>query len=167
MRKWSWIALLWAAASWAQTPWNVIPMTPPGGHVVPAGTQIRVRIDIPLSTHWSRRGDTFTATLVDALLVNGKMVLPPGTRLAGHVLLNRRAGIYRGSARLMIGLDCFQFGDRKYPIELTAALLQVERRHRHLRSPDPNADAVTGTRLVTTVPSETIVRFTLGAPVKV
>ena len=167
MRKWLWIAPILAASCWAQTPWNVVPMTPPGGHVIPAGTQIRVRIDIPLSTNWSRRGDTFTATLVDTLLVNGKMVLPPGTPVIGHVLVNRRAGIYRGHARLMIGLDCFQVGGQKYPIELTAALFQVERRHKHLRFPDPNAGAVTGTRLVATVPSETIVRFTLGAPVKV
>ena len=167
MRNWLWIAPILAASCWAQTPWNVLPITPPGGHVIPAGTRINVRIDVPLSTHWSRRGDKFTATLAEALLVNGKMVLPPGTRINGHVLMNRRAGIYKGHAKLQIGLDSFQLGSRKYPIELTAALCEVEHKHKHLRFPDPNADAVYGNRLVATIPSETIVSFTLGAPVKV
>lgn len=170
MRKWLWIAPILAASGWSQvhtTAPTILPMAPGGHYVIPAGTEFDVWLDEPLSTNWNRRGDRFTATLVGALTVNGKVLLYPGTRITGHVLQNRRAGIMKGRAKLMLALDTFQLGGRSYLMELTAALCQVDRKHKHLRFADPNADSVTGNRLAATIPSKTVVHFTLGAPVKV
>ncbi len=59
------------------------------GVEIPGGTLLRVRVDQALSTRRNSRGDRFTATLTDPVVVNGEAVLPSGTRLAGHVLVSR------------------------------------------------------------------------------
>lgn len=170
MRRWLWIAPMLVAAGWSQTKpdaLNVVPVTPPGGFVIPSGTELNVRVDETLDTNRNERGDQFTATLTDPVVVNGQAVLPAGTHVTGHVLENRPAGILKGRAKLMLGLDAFQFSGHSYPIELTAATYQSDHKHGKLKEPDPNASAVAGNREQVVIPAETVVHFTLGAPVRV
>jgi hypothetical protein len=138
-----------------------------GAFVIPVGTQLDVRLDATLSTDKNKPGDAFTATLLDAVTVNGQVVVAAGTRLAGHVLENHPAGILRGRARLMLALDAVQIGGRSYPIELTAATYETRRKHKNLQDPDPNANAFFASRETVSVPAEAVVHFTLGSPVHV
>jgi hypothetical protein len=171
MPRWFLIApLALAAAGWAQMnapiP-TVIPETPLGGHVIPSGTELHVRIDEALSTDRSKQGDAFTATLVGPVMVNGTVVLPVGTHFAGHVLENAEAGILKGRAKLVLGLESFQLAGHTFHIELTAETYQSGQKHKRLENPDPNAKAVVATRVAVTIPAETVVQFTLGSPVRV
>jgi hypothetical protein len=168
MRKWFWIAPLLAMAGWSQTqpgPIYAVPMAPPDGTEIPAGTELVVRVDQTLSTNQNERGDQFTATLAAPLGANGQVVLPVGTRLTGHVVLNKQAGAFKGWAQLMLALDSIEVTGRTYPLALTAASFEFGHKHRKLEDPDPNAGAAAGDRVEATVPAETLVSFTLGAPV--
>jgi len=168
MRKWLLLApMMLAAAAWSQSIPDVVPITLLGGLVIPSGTDLKVRVDEALGTDRNERGDRFTATLMDPVIVNGQAALPAGTRLVGHVLANHQAGVFKGRAHLMLALDSFQYSGHSYPIELTAATYQTEHKHRKLEDRDPNADAVVGNREEVTLPAETVVHFTLGAPVRV
>lgn len=170
MRKWFWIAPMMIAASWAQgqqPALTVVPMNPTGRFVVPSGTELRLRIDNTLSTERAMRGDKFSATLLDSLVANGETVLPAGTHMCGHVVWNKQAGILRGRAQLVLALDAFVYNGHTYPVELTTATYQPTRKHKKLTFADPNAHTAFGSRQTVTVYAETIVRFTLGAPVTV
>jgi hypothetical protein len=170
MLKWLWIAPMLAAAAWSQPridSLHVVPITPVGGFVVPAGTVLHARVDETLSTGRNQPGDRFTATLIDPVIANGQTVVPAGTRLTGHVLQNRQAGVFKGWAQLTLALDSFQLSGRSYPIELTGATCQAGHPHRDLKDPDPNAGVVMGNREQATIPAEAVVTFTLGSPVRV
>jgi hypothetical protein len=169
MRKRLWIAPLLlaglATASRAQNPMNVVPMTPVGGHVVPAGVVMKVRVDEALTTNTDERGNKFTGTLMNPVMVNGQTVIPVGTRVTGHVLVNHQAGIFRGRAQLIIALDSFQADGRTHPLELTAVTLIAKEKEGE--SQDPNAGIAVGNRIETRVPAEAVVTFSLGAPVRI
>jgi len=75
---------------------------------IPAGTLLRVRIDDSLSTERNRAGDSFTGTLVGPAALNGKDVLPSGTRFKGHVTTSGDSGRLQGRAVIGVTLDSFQ-----------------------------------------------------------
>ena len=52
---------------------------------VPAGTPLMVKLDTSLATFSNKAGDPFTGSLMQAVVINGKMVLPAGTRVEGRV----------------------------------------------------------------------------------
>jgi hypothetical protein len=156
-----------AAPSWAQNPMNVVPMTPVGGHVVPAGVVMKVRVDENLSTNSNERGDKFTGTLMNPVMVNGQTVIPLGTRIAGHVLVNHQAGIMKGQAQLMLALDSVQVAGHTFPLELTNATLTLDHKHKTPEAQDPNEGVAKGNREEITVPAEAVVTFSLGSPVRI
>jgi hypothetical protein len=168
MRKSFLMVPILAVAGWAQvqSPTSEIASkTPVGGFIIPSGTDLKVRVDDTLSSARNERGDPFNATLLEPLVANATTVLPAGTRVSGHVLVNRPAGIFKGRAQLVLSLDSFEYSGNSYPIQMTAATYQVDHKHKNLEDPDPNAGSVTGDREEVTVPAETVIRFTLGAPV--
>ena len=170
---------------------------PENDPVIPGGTLLRVRVDQALSTRRSRRGDRFTATLMDSIQVDGQSVLPSGTRLSGRVLVAAPSGRLKGRARLVLALTSFERDGHRYSIETTAAS-RVSRNHKKrnveviggsagtgaaigaIAGGGPGAligagagavagtvgAALTGKKQVS-IPAETVVRFTLGAPVRV
>jgi hypothetical protein len=158
-----------AAAGWPQTgiPHIVPPPPMPGGTVIPSGTELAVRVDETLSTNQNQRGDRFTATLTDPVVVNGVVVLAPGTRFTGQVLDIKPAGILKGWAGLTLALDSFEWKGHRFSIELTSATCVSPHKHQKLESPDPNAGAAVGDREQATIRAETILHFTLGSPVRV
>jgi hypothetical protein len=170
---------------------------PSAGIVIPSGTLLRVRVDEAISTRRNSRGDRFTATLTDAVVVNGQAVLPSGTRLAGHVLLSRPSRRLKGRARLVLALDSFVRDGHRYRIDTTAASrVSSSHKKRDVAAIGGGAGtgaaigaiagggvgavvgagagaaagtvgaAITGRKQVT-IPAESVVRFTLGAPVRV
>ncbi len=170
---------------------------PSAGVEIPSGTLLRVRIDEALSTRRNSRGDRFTATLTDSVIVNGRSALPSGTRLTGHVLASSASGRLKGRARLVLALDSFERDGHRYPIATSAASrVSSSHKKRNLLAIGGGAGtgaaigaiagggvgaaigagagaaagtvgaAVTGRKQVV-IPAETVVRFTLGAPVRV
>jgi len=170
---------------------------PPAGVVIPRGTLLRVRVDESISTRRNHSGDRFTARLTDAVVVNGESVMPSGTRLSGHVLVSKPSSRLKGRARLVLELDSFERDGRRYRIDTTAAArVSGSHKKRNFAAIGGGSGvgaaigaiagggvgavigagagaaagtvgaAITGKKQVT-IPAETVVRFTLGAPVRV
>ncbi len=82
------------------------PAPPPPVTVdLPAGTQIRVRLDQDLGSKISEPGDSFTATVSDDVVVNGQTVIAHGSRAEGTVVDAKPLGHFKGGAYLEIRLE--------------------------------------------------------------
>lgn len=92
---------------------------PGGGIQLPPGTMLEVRVDQTLSTARNREGDKFGATLERPVDLNGREVLPRGTRLMGHVSTSRPSGRLKGRAVIGIRLDSFEYRGQAVPIVTT------------------------------------------------
>ena len=55
------------------------------GAPVPAGTALMVRLETTLATFSNKAGDPFQARLTQAVVLNGKTLLPAGTMVEGRV----------------------------------------------------------------------------------
>ncbi|MGA2325354.1 MAG: hypothetical protein ABSH05_03625 [Bryobacteraceae bacterium] len=75
---------------------------------LPVGTWITVRVDEPLSSDHNQPGDTFTATLVQPLVANGRVVARRGQTVAGVVAQAEKAGRAKGTSSL--GLQLTELG---------------------------------------------------------
>jgi hypothetical protein len=83
---------------------------------LPSGAIVAVRLDRALSTLRNSAGDTFAATLVEPVLVDGTEALPRGTRFTGHVTVSAASGRLTGRAVLGITLDAFDTNGHHYPV---------------------------------------------------
>jgi hypothetical protein len=86
------------------------PPPPPPAPVVhnitlPAGTSIPVRITQTLDSATTQTGDRFTGAVASDIIVDGLVVLPQGTPVAGHVDEAKDATHYKGSSALTISLN--------------------------------------------------------------
>ena len=90
---------------------------PPAAVEMPAGTLVRVRVDEALSTARNRAGDTFSASLTEPVVREGKELLPKGTRFKGHVTTADSSGRLQGRGVLGITLDSFELNGESYPVK--------------------------------------------------
>jgi hypothetical protein len=88
--------------------------------VIPNGTGVHVRVDQSIDTRRDRAGDRFTATLSQPIEVGGRVVVPAGTRFAGHVTTASASGRLKGRAQLGLALDSFHMKGREYRIRTTS-----------------------------------------------
>jgi len=96
---------------------------------IPSGTAIRVRIDRALNTSRNRAGDRFTATLVEPVTEQGRVVVPQGTVFAGHVTSSQPSGRFKGRAMMGVTLDSFEVNGARYPV-VTSSAGRVSARHK-------------------------------------
>ncbi len=82
------------AANAANTAWTV-----------PAGSTLVVRINSALDSERSEIGETFNASLVEPLVVQGIEVAPVGSQVRGRIAQVNEAGRVRGAAELRLELD--------------------------------------------------------------
>lgn len=82
------------AANAANTAWTV-----------PAGSTLVVRINSALDSERSQIGETFNASLVEPLVVQGIEVAPVGSQVRGRIAQVNEAGRVRGAAELRLELD--------------------------------------------------------------
>lgn len=76
MRKWMVLASLLLVAAMAAAQ-NSSP--------VPAGTALMVKLETTLATFSNKAGDPFHARVSEAVMLNGKMVIPAGATIEGRV----------------------------------------------------------------------------------
>ena len=90
----------------------------PTAHAVllPAGTQLHVRIDRPLDTKRDPAGTPFAATLLTPITHDGQVVVPQGAVCSGRVVESKPSGKLKGRAVMALALDSVQFRGRTYPI---------------------------------------------------
>jgi len=80
---------------------------------VPAGKTGQVALSGALSSETNKVGDTFTATLGEAWVVDGETVLPAGTKVMGHVNTVESAARGKAKARLGVSFDQVELPDGK------------------------------------------------------
>ena len=80
------------------------PLPPPSTLTIPAGTWISVRVNQPLSSDHNQPGDSFSASLIQPLVADGRVVARRGQTIQGRVAEAVKAGRASGTSRLGIEL---------------------------------------------------------------
>lgn len=71
---------------------------------IPAGTRLHVALIDGVSSDKSSPGDQFMASLIDPVIVDGKMVLAKGTMVRGRVVDVNESGRVKGRASIQLKL---------------------------------------------------------------
>jgi hypothetical protein len=89
---------------------------PANARTLPAGVTMNLALDQQLGTNSSHTGDTFSATLVDPVVAqNGRLTVPSGARVWGHVSGVTAASNATQTAALVLDFDSLTFNGRRYP----------------------------------------------------
>lgn len=104
------------------------PQAPPPPAVIdlPAGTNLRVRLDQDLGSKTSQTGDSFDATVADSVVVNGQTVIPKGARAEGTVIDAKPLGRFKGGAALAVRLERVTTRWGSYPVA-TSTISRAEK----------------------------------------
>jgi len=80
------------------------PSTPanPNQLVIPSGTKVPVVLKHAISTKGSREGDAVYAETTFPVVINERVVIPPGTFVQGRITRIRRAGRLKGRAEVLM-----------------------------------------------------------------
>lgn len=89
---------------------------PPAAADLPAGTELRVRLDDDLGSKISQSGDVFTATVSDDVIVDGQTVIAKGSRADGTVVEAEPLGRFKGGALLKVQLERVHTNWGSYPV---------------------------------------------------
>ncbi len=87
---------------------------------VPAGTAIRVSLDHSVSSASSREGDTFSATVADPVVVDGKTVIPSGAHAQGMLINAHGSGRLSGRAAVQLALTSVEVNGSRYEVNTTS-----------------------------------------------
>jgi hypothetical protein len=130
----------------------LVPQDSPAA-TAPAGTVLIVRtLNAVAST--DTVGTRFAAQLSNNVAVNGKVILPAGTRVSGKIETSRRT--VSSSQRLTVNLTDVQIGGRAVPIKTTGA--------RELNNDYKTKRGVSVSRAAYTVPAGKQIEFQLAQP---
>jgi hypothetical protein len=115
-----------ATAPNAQAPGAAETPAPPPTIVIPAGTQLRVRLDQDLGSKISQPGDTFAATVADDVVVDGRTVIPRRAAAEGTVIDAKALGHFKGGALLELRLERVRTRWGSYPVS-TSTMSRMEK----------------------------------------
>ena len=66
------------------------------GPALPAGTQVKMKLEQQISTITNKAGDTFSGRVTEDVFLNGKAVIPVGSTIQGHVVRVSAERRYKG-----------------------------------------------------------------------
>jgi hypothetical protein len=93
------------------------PPPPPQKVTVDSGTTLAVRLVDAIDSETATQGQTFHATLDSPLAVDGNVVIPAGYDVEGHVVQVQSAGRFAGKSLLVLQLDRLKAADNYYNIQ--------------------------------------------------
>lgn len=93
------------------------PPPPPKKLVIDQGTQVTVRLVDPIDSEKNQTGDTFHATLNTALASGGEEAIPAGTDITGHLVDVKSAGKFAGQSEIVLQLDSVHSGGQTYTLQ--------------------------------------------------
>jgi hypothetical protein len=76
------------------------------------GTPLKIRTESMLSTQTANSGDTFSATLTEPLVIEGKEIAPRGARVQGRVVNSDPGGRVKGVASISVRLTQIHVGSK-------------------------------------------------------
>ena len=88
--------------------------------VIPADTPIQVVLDESLSSKTATPGQSFQATVEVPVEIDGKVVIPKGTRATGTVKDAKAAGRFKGASLLELALKNVEINGKTYDISTSA-----------------------------------------------
>lgn len=93
------------------------PPPPPQKVTIPAGTQLSIRLNDPLSSETNRVGDTFHASLGAPIVIDGETVIPSGADVMGRVANVQSAGRFAGQSVLTLELTSLSVNGKTYNVQ--------------------------------------------------
>ena len=96
---------------------SAAPPPPPQKVTIASGTGLSVRLIEALDSESCQPGQTFHATLNSPLTLNGQVVVPAGYEVEGFVVDAKSAGKFQGKAELTLELNRIKVGDKTYNIQ--------------------------------------------------
>jgi hypothetical protein len=93
------------------------PPPPPQKVTIPSGTTLAVRLVDTIDSETATQGQTFHATLDSPLAVDGETVIPSGFDVEGHIVTVQSAGKFAGQSLLVLQLDRLAASGRNYSIQ--------------------------------------------------
>jgi hypothetical protein len=87
---------------------------------IPSGTVIVVRLGETLSSKNSQSGQSFSATVAEPVVVDGKTVIEQGAAARGTVVDAKGMGHFKGGARLQVRLDSVTIKGQEHQVETTS-----------------------------------------------
>jgi hypothetical protein len=104
-----------AFAQPAATP-ETIPAAAPAGAMLPAGSNVLLRLNNQLTSRDQRIGDSFPLTVVSDVAVDGRVVIPAGTRAVGQVTWRTGRGSFGKSGKMEIAMRYLDLDGRRIPL---------------------------------------------------
>ncbi len=92
------------------------PQPAPEPIVIPANTELEVRLISSLSSKNNKAGDTFQGTIEAPVIVEGKTVIPKGADVTGRVTRAVPSGRLKERAELWVTLSSITFGGKTYEV---------------------------------------------------
>ncbi|MBI2956538.1 MAG: hypothetical protein HYY26_04405 [Acidobacteria bacterium] len=87
--------------------------------VVPAGTELAVRLTTSLSSRANEPGDDFTGILDHPVVVEDKVAIPAGAEVTGTVVGAEASGRFKGTGRLFLTLTEVEVDGESYEVATT------------------------------------------------
>jgi predicted small secreted protein len=100
--------------------------------VVPAGTQLAIRLEDPVASDANRPEDRVRASLLDSLVVRGVTAVPAGSTVSGTVTEAKRSGKVKGVAEIAIRFDSVKpkDGESAYKIRTGIVTRRAQTTHK-------------------------------------
>jgi len=111
------VAAMAPAPAMAATPSTPPPPPPPRKVTIPSGTTLAVRLVDTIDSETSQQGQTFHATLDTPLAVEGDVVIPSGYDVEGHLVEVKSAGKFAGQSVVALQLDRISAGGKYYSLQ--------------------------------------------------
>ncbi len=105
-----------SSSSQSETAQALAPPNPNIFVTVIENTMLRVRTDQPLSSRYSKGGQSVLFTLSEDVIVDNMLVIPRGATIHGEVVGAKKAGTLTGSPELILKLTSLDLGKRSYPL---------------------------------------------------
>lgn len=93
------------------------PPPPPKKLIIDQGTQLAIRLVDPIDSEKSQTGDTFHATLNAPLTSDGEQAVPAGADITGHLVEVKSAGKFAGQSEVVLQLDALTSGGKTYNLQ--------------------------------------------------
>src|SRR6202034_877963 len=93
------------------------PLQAPKKLILDQGTPLMIRLIDPIDSEKNQTGDTFHATLNAALSSDGEQAVAAGAELIGHLAEVKSAGKFAGQSEVVLQLDSLSFGGKTYSLQ--------------------------------------------------
>jgi hypothetical protein len=106
-----------AAADHSMTQAPPPPPPAPKKLIIDQGRQLTVRLIDPIDSEKNQTGETFRATLNAPLTSDGEEAVPAGVELTGHLVSVKSAGKFAGQSEVVLQLDSLASGGKTYGLQ--------------------------------------------------